>query len=232
MFEGPGLSRGEEGGGREQGGPRGGRWGAHPMGKRQGPGRGAQLPWTPGAGSVCGADARRAEWRPGSPGCWGNSGSGREMGDEGGAEPHMPALASRPCLACPGAQPLPLRTRAPKLPGATDTPAPPAARSAPPCWSPAGPCWSGAPRTAVRRHLLAYGEEAGHWKGAWGAQGVPSSSGPTMGLYRTWLQGQALWKRGRRWEKSWEPKDPSLEASNSAKKWVVRSAGPEDGAHV
>lgn len=68
-------------------------------------------------------------------------------------------------------------------------------------------------------------------EGALQAQGV-SPQAPALGLYRTWLQGQALWKRGRRWWKSRELKGPSLAASNSAKKWVVRSGGPEDGAGV
>ena len=67
-----------------------------------------------------------------------------------------------------------------------------------------------------------------------GLQGLGESphAQARLGLYRTWLQGQALWKRGRRRCKSWEPKDPSTEASNSAKNWVVRSGGPEDGADV
>lgn len=67
--------------------------------------------------------------------------------------------------------------------------------------------------------------------GTSGARGSPHAQA-ALGLYRTWLQGQALWKRGRRRCKSWEPKDPSTVASNSAKKWVVRSGGPEDGADV
>lgn len=55
---------------------------------------------------------------------------------------------------------------------------------------------------------------------------------PGSGWYRKWLWGQAFWKRGRRWWKSREPKGPSLAASNSAKKCVARSVGPEAGAAV
>lgn len=127
--------------------------------------------------------------------------------------------------------PSPPCTRVLTRPWATDTPALRAARSALPCWWSGGPGRSAAPRTAAQLPPLACREEAGHQTGDCGAQGV-STQAPALGLYRTWLQGQALWKRSRSWWKSREPKGPSLAASNSAKKWVVRSGGPEDGADV
>lgn len=200
------------GGGR---GTRGGRWGhtqQQPGGPRPG-GRG--LPWAPGAGSACG-EVSAGLGRGLGRGCWGKlriwAGRGRWWARLSPA----PTLATRSRhTARTGCQPSPCAPGS-KAPWATGT----QHLQLPKCISvlgdPPGPlpaCSSQDSCTAAPVSLR------GRSQGQRGTSGLGESphAQARLGLYRTWLQGQASGSAVGD-GKPWEPKDPSTEASNSGKK--------------